>query len=278
MEAVPGRDWKAFGMKKEIRVVDEARGVCQITTLGERWYAKPYNEPVGGLPSYEYRPSVTFIVAFFPKSKGFENWLKRNGDDADTIRDLAADYGYIVHRAVAQLNAGEAVRMWDKFQDHDEHERELTPDEYYAVKTYADWWHEEGSDQFEILGFEWTIWPDAQALASIYGCSAEVFEYAGTGDIKVRRKADNTVGIIDCKTSLDIWPSMEMQVAAYRVAEQADWGAILQLNYRRNKKKKWKLTMLEDRFELFKATKAVWKFETEGAAPLQRDMPLELKL
>ena len=205
-------------------------------------------------------------------------WLKKNGEDSDQIARLAANRGYMVHRAVAQLNAGSGVKLSDQFCDDEGRMRELTPDETFAVLTYAEWWSKEGKLAYDILGFEYTIWPDAEALAAECGKPADAFLYAGTVDMLVRRKADNTRGIIDIKTSADIWPSHKMQVSAYRVAERADWAAILQLAYYRTKRQKFKFTEVEDCFDLFCHTKAIWKHENEGVTPKQQEFPLEIKL
>ena len=43
-------------MKKEITVIE--KGIMRITTLDERWYTKEGRDS-GGLPTYEFSPSVT---------------------------------------------------------------------------------------------------------------------------------------------------------------------------------------------------------------------------
>ncbi|KKK47059.1 hypothetical protein LCGC14_3158980, partial [marine sediment metagenome] len=47
-------------MKKLIREV--SNNMVQITTVDERWYARPVKIPETGLPSYEFVPSVTWIT------------------------------------------------------------------------------------------------------------------------------------------------------------------------------------------------------------------------
>jgi len=266
-------------VKKEIRTVDPERGIVQVTTLDERWYDRVEPDPETGLDRVVWRPSVTWITSYYPKGRGFEIWLKRNGDDADVIAQLAADRGYKVHRAIAQLNGGESVRMEDRFLNPTTgKEEELTPDEYAAVLAYVEWWNAEGKDRYRILGFEYTIWPDKDMLAETYNLPADAFDYAGTIDVKMLRLSDGAVGVVDMKTSQEIWPSHEIQVSAYRVAEGAEWGAILQLNYRKTKTRRYKFTMLDDKFRLFLATRQIWANETAGVVPLQRDFPLMTSL
>ncbi len=258
--------------------MDPERGIVRITSCDERWYSREATDGSTGIPMLEFRPSVTWISSFYPKGKGFEHWLKKNGDDADMIVALAAERGYKIHRAIAVLNEGGTVKMTDEFENDDGRLEPLTPDEYAGVMSYVDWWRSEAQGRLQILGSEFTIWPDADACALKFGMPADLFRFAGTVDLKVRSILHDTIGIIDFKTSLDIWPSHEIQISAYAKALGADWRAILQLNYRRNKLKKWKLTEVPDRFNLFSATHAIWKHETDGVEPLQRDFPLELKL
>ena len=271
-------------MYKEIKRVDPARGILQITTVDERFYARDEPNPITGLPEMVFRPSVTWISGFYPKGKGFEIWLKKNGDDADLIAHLAAEHGYKEHRAIAALNEGETVKMGDLFENSEGVKEPLTPEEYRSVMSYAQWWEAEGYENYEILKSEYTLWPNAAACAEKYKLPAELFEFAGTVDLKLLRKKDQTIGIVDMKRSQDIWPAHECQVSAYAKAEGADWRAILQVNYKRNKVKKdgtqtiWKWTEIDDCFDVFAATRRIWKKETAGTKPLQRDFPMELKL
>lgn len=266
-------------MKKEIRRVDEKRGICQITTTDERHYAKVESDPVTGLDRVVYRPSVTWIVSYYPKGKGYEIWLKKNGFDADDIVQMAGELGHKVHLAVGALNAGHVVHMSDQFPNQETGKlEELSTEEWAGVCSYVDWWNVEGKDRFEIEWFEFTTWPNAKELAEKHNLPADVFMFAGTIDLKVRERATDLRWIIDMKTSLDVYTSHEMQVNAYRIAEGADRQAILQLNYRRNKTKKWKFTEVPDKFRLFRATMAIWREETESVSPLQRDFPLEVSL
>jgi len=265
-------------MQKDIRLVDPEKGIVQITTIDSRWYARTETDPNTGLPFIAWRPSVTWICDQYPKGKGFEIWLKKNGWDSDELARLAADRGFKVHRAVAALNEGWPVNIDDSFEDHEGVKSPLSVEEYAGVMSYVDWWESEGCEKYRIIAWEYTLWPDAAALSEQTGLPAELFHYAGTVDLEVERLSDQTIGIIDLKTSLDIYDSAEMQVSAYKRARGADWAAILQLNYRRNKTKKWKFTEIADCFDLFAATRAIWKRQQSGVEPQQRDFPMNLKM
>lgn len=288
-------------MHKEIRTVDPARKIVQVTTADTRFYGRLSPGP-SGIEEYQWRPSTTWICDYYFKGPQLIAWYKKNGEESDQIKRLAGDRGYKVHLAVAQLNAGYPVKGiscgdidCDKFLNPSTgKEEELTTEEYDGVLSYVDWWESEGHKFFRIIGFEYTIWPDMDELSELTGYPARVFNYAGTVDIKAEQIAERadivaagykkwtgekgSIGIIDSKTSLDIWPSMEMQVSAYKVAEKAQWAAILQLNYTRNKNKKWKFTEIPDRFPLFCSTQRIWEHETEGEEPKQRDYPLQVRL
>lgn len=266
-------------MRKEIRRVDPERGICQITSPDERFYSRIERDEKTGLDRVVFRPSVTWICDTYPKGKRFENWLKTNGTEADEIKRLAGERGTIVHQAVAHLNSGETFNITDQFEDPESGiSRSLDGDEVAAVVSYVDWWESEGRLKYRILRHEFTTWPDAEALAAKHNLPADCFRWAGTIDMEVLRLEDQKRGIIDIKTPLNIYMSHRLQVSAYRVSEGADWAAILQLDYSRNKHKKWKLTEVPDKFRIFCATMEIWREEMDSIAPLQRDFPLSLSL
>lgn len=272
-------------MRKEIRRVDTERGILQVTTTGERWYSRATPDDVTGMDRIESRPSVSWIVSYYPKGPGYEAFLKSNGDDAEVIKQLAGLHGYKEHQAIEILNKGKILgdgttfKMQDKVLNPTTREmEELDTEEYAGVCSYVDWWETDGKLKYIMLASEFTTWPDAQRLAAKTGLNAGCFAFAGTVDLKVKRIADGKVGIIDVKRSKSVYPAHELQVSAYRESEEADWAAILQINYKLPKTRRWKFTEVEDKFSLFRATMAVWQNENGNVAPLQRDFPLELKL
>ena len=54
----------------------------QITFCDERFYETSEGN---------FYPSVTTVLDLYPKGKEFNEWLKRNGTDADAIVTMAAD-------------------------------------------------------------------------------------------------------------------------------------------------------------------------------------------
>jgi hypothetical protein len=260
-------------MKKEIFQVDKERGIVRVTTLDERFYGREGQSVATGLPTFEWRPSITHKAAFYPKGKQYEQFLKNNGDNADIIRDLAGERGSKVHQAIEQLNLGAEVKMDDKFVNtRTGQPEELTPDEYGCVMSYRDWWNNEGRAEYEILKVEDVVWP--------VGPGSEpggLLYFAATRDLKVRRRSDGTTGTIDLKTSKAIYPSHIIQVSAIAEADGNDWQAILQVGYTKNKNG-YKFTEVPRRLDLLQAATTIWAYETEGDAPLQRDYPLSIKL
>lgn len=94
-------------MKKLIRRVDPKRGILQVTTVDERWYCRTGTDPKTGNPAMEYVPSATWIAGHYPKGIWFYKWLAKNGwDEAQAIKEAAADKGSKVHHAISALFDG----------------------------------------------------------------------------------------------------------------------------------------------------------------------------
>ncbi len=243
-------------MRREIREVDAERGILQITTVDERWYARQV------MGNWDYVPSVTWIADHYPKGVGFYKWLASHGwDEAEEIRVAAGEKGSKVHLAIGVLLSGGALEMEDSFANKDGEPEPLTPAEWLCLMSFVEWFEE---TQPEVIDFEYTVWN-------------EKYRYAGTVDLKCR--IAGKVWGIDFKTSLDIWPPHVLQISAYKHADpEIQKIGILQVGYRRNKLKKWKFTPVADQFPLFLAARKIWVHETEGIVPLQREYPLRLQL
>src|SRR3990167_10405660 len=105
-------------MKKIIRETDEKRGLVQVTIADERWYLKPIDNPLTGIPEYKAVPSSTWIADSYPKGIFFYKWLADKGwDEAEAIKSAAGDKGSKVHMAIEAILRGEEVRIDSKFMN-----------------------------------------------------------------------------------------------------------------------------------------------------------------
>jgi len=256
-------------MKKTI--VKKDGDILQITTVDERWYVKEVDKV------NIFVPSVTWITGFYPKGVEFYKWLASKGwDESIAIRDAAGSRGSKVHYAVDDLIKGNEVKMTDKyFNPKTEQPEELEVDEYQCLMSFVAWCEEYNP---EFIFSEVTFFTD---------------KFAGTIDcickIKNKKTGLDEFYLVDWKTSKSIWPSMQLQLSAYKkgalnipeINSKVDMSniklAILQLGYTRNKKG-FKFTEIEDNYKLFEASYEIWKSECENIVPLQKDYPTSLKL
>jgi hypothetical protein len=261
-------------MKKLIKLVDEKRGVLQVTTLDERWYAIQSEDKSTGLPVYDYLPSVTWIGDYYPKGIAYFKWLADKGwDEAEAIKVAAGDKGSKVHLATEDIEDGLEIPIDAKYYNRSlEQDEELTLEEVNCVQSFCEWLDE---TKPELIAKEITV-------------INKEHRYAGTVDRIYR--INGVIWIVDLKTSNYIWPSHELQLSAYSHADiniedlegvtQEEWDnrklGVLQLGYRRNKKR-YKFTEIQDKFGLFLNAQQIWANENPDAKPKQRDYPLVLK-
>ncbi len=257
-------------MKKEVRIIDEEKGIVRITTADERWYGRLIPEKDRILGKYDWIPAVTWITSYYPKGIAYMKWLANHGwDEALAIANEAGDRGSKVHLAIGAYLSGRKVNMTDKFLNHTtEQDEELTVEEYECLLSFVRWFEEVNP---EPIVSEMTVFNDDEC-------------YAGTLDFICR--IDGKIWIVDFKTGQYIWPSHRLQVSAYSHADfnldelkitEKEWKErklmILQLGYKRNKKQ-FKPTEIDDQFDLFLTAREIWKNETKGIEPKQRDYPM----
>lgn len=253
-------------MRRETRIVDAERGTVQITMPDERWYQIVIGRDENKQPIYDYVPAVSWVSSHYPKGREFYRWLAGKGwDEAEEIKATAGDKGSKVHQAINALVKGGTVLISDCFENPRTNQpEELSPKEYFAVMTFYEWFEK---TRPEVLAAEYTV-------------VNERLRYAGTVDLLCR--IGQSFWMIDFKTSRHIWPSMELQLSAYKHADTAipksTKLAILQVGYEANKKQKYKFTRIPDQIQLFMAARRIWVKETEGQKPFQRDYPMSLSL
>jgi hypothetical protein len=199
-----------------------------------------------------------------------KHYANHGWDEAQAIKNEAAERGSKVHQACESLLLGNAIKLSDGFTNPETSEKEdLTPDEYWCVMTFAAFWA-------EFIGDHAVTLVDTEKVAWVAPKDGETYGYAGTRDIKLI--VDGKPAIFDLKTSQDVYLSHELQLSALKHADP-DLSEIfvLQIGYRRNKNG-WKLTAIEDKFALFQSAKRFWLDANPESKPKQKDYPAELKL
>lgn len=225
--------------------------------------------------SGQYVPSVTTILDCYPKGPAFYEWLKKVGEDADTIRDEAGNRGSIVHSLTEQYDMGEEVSLLN----------------------------ESGFIGYKLL--EWSMFERYIDFRKRFPCeiihnelhlSSDKLATAGTLDRVV--SLNGRTLILDIKTSGSLSDHFWLQLAAYKklLAEvqpdlQIDGYAILWLNAKTRTEGKsgaiqgvgWQLierdTKEHDKdWKLFQATYQLWMAERGDMKPRQLSYSLSHKL
>lgn len=248
--------------------------IIRVTTTDERWYEKHE----GGIVTYV--PSVTWITNHYPKGKGYDEWQRKHGDDAEQLMLTAGARGSKVHAACNDLLLGKMVAHDAVYyNDVTGREEELTPYEYECVISFYDWYENDRTCPRKrcgkkrglvVVDHDYIVWGDG---------------YAGTGDLKLERACcDGARGPFDIKTSKAVYESHRAQVQAYRKGDPETRGrkgfaGILQLGYAANKVKKYKVTYVPNTdWRLFVTARRVWEERSANIVPHQRDYPIALVL
>lgn len=247
-------------MKKEIRQISKDGKTFQVTVADtERWYLR--EDDTGKITAF---PSITWIASQYPKGTEFYKWLANKGwDESQAIVAAAGVKGHKVHQMISDLLNGQSIKMDSLVLNPETGEREpIELEEYESLLSFADWFRE--------------VKPEPIANEVAVFNTTEGF--AGTVDFIC--KIDGQLWIVDFKTSQYIWPSYEIQVAAYAHTDGIEVPhklAILQLGYKRNKKR-YKFTEVSDQFDLFQAAHRIWKKENPNSKPFVADYPMEISL
>jgi hypothetical protein len=253
-------------MRRETREVDAERGIIQTTTEDQRWYSRRVSIDGPGVRPWEFVPSVTWISSYYPKNDRFVKWVGRVGNEqAEEAKEAGGEKGSKAHQAIKTiLNGGTVDIQTSEFEGRDGEMSTLNASEIECVMSFIEWFEKYRP---EVIAFEFTVW-------------SERYRYAGTVDLYCL--IGGVPWIVDFKISGQIYPSMEIQVSAYKFADarfpKNTRLAILQLNYKHNKKQKYKFTQVKAQFTLFLSVRRTWQKETDGMKPYQKDFPLTLSL
>lgn len=208
----------------------------------------------------EFVPSVTTILEAYPKDAAFYAWLKKNGDDADRIRDAAGDRGSKVHKATEILDAGGELKLLNE-QGFPQYSLQ----EWAMIDKYVDF-RKSHSD----------IIMEAQEFKLV----SPKLGYAGTIDRMCR--IGEKLYLLDIKTSNMLHKSYELQLEAYaNLLEEAgihiDGVCILWLNAKTRTEKRlqgkgWQMVIIDDNErqnnkDLFDATKKLWNQQNKEYKP-----------
>ena len=140
---------------------------------------------------------VTSVIHAVLRAPQLEEWFKKVGTQADSIRDEAAAFGNSIHAGLAAYANGAKLLPMEM------------PD---------DWWHTVAA------GREWI----ADNLDEIYAVEEPIasarYGYAGKPDVYGRRIGRKTPCLIDFKTTRDLYWSHRFQLAAYRKAASETYG------------------------------------------------------
>lgn len=214
-------------------------------------------------------PSVTTILEAYPKGAAFYDWLKKNGEDSDTIRDEAGRKGSLVHSLTELYDRGEEVGLIDA-----DGGIAFKMIEWAMFERYVEF---RSRFPFDIIHTELSL------VSSKLG-------FAGTLDRVVEMNGKRI--LLDIKTSGSIWPSYWLQLAAYKellkeiTTNPIDEVAVLWLNAKTKtdgKKdacqgKGWQLISNADTsndWKLFKATHQLWLAENATTQPRQLSYKLK---
>lgn len=212
--------------------------------------------------SGNYVPSVTTILDAYPKGAAYYEWLKKNGEDSDTIRDEAGKRGSVVHELTERYDNGEDVELLDSFGNI-----HCKLNEWAMFERYVDF-----TERFN---------PTHESIEQ--NIISETLGFAGTLDRVTVLNGKKY--LLDIKTSGAVYPSYWLQLAAYEklLTELTGFNpvegvAILWLNAKTRTNGKgdaiqgigWQLITKEENnkdWELFKATHQLWLAENKDMQP-----------
>lgn len=238
----------------------------RITFLDGRFYFTEDGKPV---------PSVTTVLNAYPKGAAFYEWLKKNGEDSDSIRDEAGRRGSKVHQMTEDYDKGSEVSLFAETG-----ELGLSMVEWAMFERYIEF-----RTRFspEIVDIETHILSERLGIA-------------GTRDRVIVLNGKRL--LLDIKTGNYIGKEAWLQLSAYRAIDAAngwppyDGIAILHLAAKTKtdgKKdavqgKGWQLLteydpkVIDGYWKIFNHTHQLWLSENEGIMPRQMSYSLRHKI
>lgn len=140
-----------------------------------------------------FYPSVTTILDCYPKSAAFFEWLKKNGEDSDEIRDEAGRKGSVVHQVCEDYDNGIECTLLNEYFKPQYKQIEWAMFERYV----------EFREKFKY-----------ELVANELHYISPSFGFAGTLDRVFR--VDGKLILVDIKTSNALHNHYWLQQAAYK--------------------------------------------------------------
>ena len=189
-------------------------------------------------------PSVTTILNIIAKGEGFNNWLKKQGANADKILTDAGDFGTNIHNLLEAIGKGIIIDT-----------SLFKPKQKRCVEAFLSWKNK------NVRRFICTEQP-------VYNVQEE---YAGTLDGVVELN-DGRNMVLDYKTSSYIYDTHELQAVAYLKAYELTTGLKLEgayiLRFEKNDDKEQdmqerEVKNIDYQYEVFLATLKLWKWKNK---------------
>jgi hypothetical protein len=229
-----------------------------IRLFNESWYYQ------GG----KLYPSVTFIQSS-EIGYGLAQYFKEHGIYTDQITKRLADIGSLFHHMVECFLKSGSVHYKD-FQDH-----EYFIEAWRRMPNFYNFYEKELKDKHEILEIEYTI------INDVHG-------YAGTMDLKTMERINDgtpevtsVIHVWDWKSSKQVQDHHKSQVAAYAVAEDADFAHVVCFPEHPRTKQGYSLTTLDreqinEQFGEFLFIKQ--RFDRTHKQPLFKEIPISFEV
>jgi hypothetical protein len=141
-----------------------------------------------------YYPSCTTILDAYPKSAAFYEWLKKQGEDADEVRDEAGRKGSTVHQLCEDYDNGKEISIINPYGEAQYKQIEWAMTERYI----------EFRNRF----------PEFELVANEVHYISPALGFAGTLDRVFNYKGKNI--LLDIKTSNSLHNHYWLQQAAYK--------------------------------------------------------------
>jgi len=238
----------------------------RITMLDGRFYFTDAGTPI---------PSVTTILSAYPKGAAFYEWLKKNGEDSDNIRDEAGRKGSKVHDLTERYDKGEEVTLMGEAGDFG-----VSMAEWGMLEKWVEF-----RDRFnpKILDIETHILSRELGIA---GTRDRVIELNG---MRI---------LLDIKTGNYIGKEAWLQLSSYRAIDRAnglpeyDGIAICHLAAKTKTEGRkgsiqgvgWQLLLetdqavMDEYYNIFQHTHKLWLSENAGLVPRQVTYSLSHKV